>query len=63
MATIICPRTRPQMSTVRPGVMQKRERVAGATGEIVVANPKITAEAISIFRLLISLSQQRKWYH
>ncbi len=35
MATIICPRTRPQMSTVRPGVMQKREKVEGATGEIV----------------------------
>ena len=26
MATIICPKTRPQMSTVRPGVMQKQER-------------------------------------
>ena len=26
MATIICPNTRPQMSTVRPGVMQKRQR-------------------------------------
>ena len=26
MATIVCPNTRPQMSTVRPGVMQKRER-------------------------------------
>ena len=48
MATIICPRTRPQMSTVRPGVMQKRERVAGATGEIVVADPKVKAEDIHI---------------
>jgi len=35
MATIICPKTRPQMSTVRPGVMQKREPVPGATGEII----------------------------
>ena len=26
MATIICPKTRPQMSTVSPGVMQKQER-------------------------------------
>ena len=33
MATIICPRFRPQMSTVRPGVMQKPERVEGKTGE------------------------------
>jgi electron transfer flavoprotein alpha subunit len=33
MATIICPRTRPQMATVRPGVMTKREREIGARGE------------------------------
>ncbi|MEG0292551.1 MAG: electron transfer flavoprotein subunit alpha [Anaerovoracaceae bacterium] len=44
MATIICPKTRPQMSTVRPGVMSKREPVAGATGELVVFKPEI-AEA------------------
>lgn len=44
MATIICPRTRPQMSTVRPGVMQKREKVEGATGEIINVKPAI-AEA------------------
>lgn len=35
MATIICPRTRPQMSTVRPGVMSRLERQQGAAGEIV----------------------------
>ena len=33
MATIVCPDHRPQMSTVRPGVMQKPERVAGKKGE------------------------------
>ena len=33
MATILCPNHRPQMSTVRPGVMQKPERVAGKKGE------------------------------
>lgn len=42
MATIICPRTRPQMSTVRPGVMQKLERVPGATGEIIKVKPAIS---------------------
>ncbi len=42
ITTIICPRTRPQMSTVRPGVMQKREKVEGATGEIVNVKPAIT---------------------
>ena len=48
MATIICPRTRPQMSTVRPGVMQKREKVEGAKGEIVEFKPEITAADIHI---------------
>ena len=32
MATILCPNHRPQMSTVRPGVMKKSERVAGRSG-------------------------------
>ncbi len=34
MATIICPDHRPQMSTVRPGVMQKMSRLKGAVGDI-----------------------------
>ena len=48
MATIICPKTRPQMSTVRPGVMQKRERQAGATGELIKVKPAITKSDIKI---------------
>ena len=39
IATIACPNNRPQMATVRPGVMQKKPRVAGATCEIVSYNP------------------------
>ena len=35
-ATIICPDHRPQMSTVRPGVMKKLERDDAREGEIVV---------------------------
>ncbi len=35
-ATIICPDHRPQMSTVRPGVMKKLERDDSRTGEVVV---------------------------
>lgn len=46
MATIICPKTRPQMSTVRPGVMQKREPIEGATGELVEYKPAIAASDI-----------------
>ena len=48
MATIICPKTRPQMSTVRPGVMQKRERNAGANGELVKVKPVIAKSDIKI---------------
>ncbi|MGC6177106.1 FAD-binding protein [Lacrimispora sp. 38-1] len=35
MATIVCPNHRPQMSTVRPGVMAKAERIPGRTGKVV----------------------------
>lgn len=35
-ATIICPDSRPQMSTVRPGVMKKLEADASRTGEVVL---------------------------
>ncbi|MDY4010722.1 MAG: electron transfer flavoprotein subunit alpha/FixB family protein [Fusobacterium gastrosuis] len=35
MATIVCPDHRPQMATVRPGVMKKIARVEGRKGEIV----------------------------
>jgi electron transfer flavoprotein alpha subunit len=48
MATIICPRTRPQMSTVRPGVMTRRERHEGATGETKVVAPNLTASDIHV---------------
>ncbi len=48
MASIICPKTRPQMSTVRPGVMQKRERNVGATGELVKVKPAISKSDIRI---------------
>lgn len=40
MATIVCPNTRPQMSTVRPGVMQKRVREEGRQGVITAFAPK-----------------------
>lgn len=46
MATIICPNHRPQMSTVRPGVMAKAERTPGRTGELVRVNVKVSADDI-----------------
>ena len=35
MATIVCPEFRPQMATVRPGVMQKAEREEGRRARVV----------------------------
>lgn len=44
IATIACPDFRPQMATVRPGVMQKANRVAGAKAEIIEFNPGFTPD-------------------
>ena len=41
IATIACPDNRPQMATVRPGVMVKAERKPGAKAEVVEFNPGI----------------------
>ena len=42
IATIACPDFRPQMATVRPGVMQKRPRVEGAKANVEEFNPGFT---------------------
>ena len=42
IATIACPDNRPQMSTVRPGVMQKIEPIKGAKANVVEFNPGFT---------------------
>ena len=39
MATIVCPDFRPQMATVRPGVMQKIEKIEGAKANVEEYNP------------------------
>ena len=48
MATIVTPRTRPQMSTVRPGVMTKREKNSCVIGQKVDINVQLTKEDIGI---------------
>ncbi|MDR2157286.1 MAG: electron transfer flavoprotein subunit alpha/FixB family protein [Clostridiales Family XIII bacterium] len=48
MATIVTPRTRPQMSTVRPGVMEKRERKEGAAGERIDIEVRLDAGDIHV---------------
>lgn len=39
IATIACPNNRPQMATVRAGVMQKIEPIKGAKAEVIEYNP------------------------
>ena len=42
IATIACPDNRPQMATVRPGVMQKIEPIVGAKANVIEYNPGLT---------------------
>ena len=42
IATIACPDFRPQMATVRPGVMKRSPKVVGRTCELVEFNPGFT---------------------
>lgn len=45
IATIACPYNRPQMATVRPGVMQKIAPVDGAKANVVEYNPGFTPDS------------------
>lgn len=44
IATIACPNHRPQMATVRPGVMQAIEKIEGAKANVVEFNPGFTPD-------------------
>lgn len=44
IATIACPDFRPQMATVRPGVMQKRAKIEGAKANVEEFNPGFTPD-------------------
>lgn len=46
MATIICPDHRPQMATVRPGVMEKAKYDENRTGKIIKFTPYLVEEDI-----------------
>jgi electron transfer flavoprotein alpha subunit len=64
MATIICPDSRPQMATVRPGVMQKQERDPNASGEQITVKHSLgkadirvaVLEQVRAVKELVSLS-------
>ena len=61
MATIICPRFRPQMSTVRPGVMQTQPFDEAGAAKVVVekVTPALTASDIHVEILDIKKSAKK----
>lgn len=59
MATIVCPKNRPQMSTVRPGVMSKAVRTESESGVLEVVTPELTEKMIRT-RLVEMLRQEKK---
>ncbi len=58
MATIVNSTHRPQMSTVRPGVMQKREADATRTGEVVNFEPKFDESKFRV-RLIETVKENK----
>lgn len=59
MATIICPDHRPQMSTVRPGVMVMREPDLDRSGTISYLETGITLEDMNV-EILESVKEEKK---
>ena len=58
MATIICPRTFPQMATVRPKVMKAREPDPNRTGRIVKIKPRALASRTKLLEYIPDLTQK-----
>lgn len=50
MATILCPNTRPQMGTVRPGVFKKPAADESRTGEIIREQMKIPENRVELIK-------------
>lgn len=59
MATIINTEFRPQMSTVRPGVMSQLEPISGKTGELIQVEPAIAPSDIRV-KVLEIVHEKRK---
>lgn len=58
IATIACPDNRPQMATVRPGVMQKIEKIEDAQTELIEFNPGFeeSAKYVEIVEVVKSIA-------
>lgn len=48
MATIVCPKNRPQMSTVRPGVMEKAQKDEAHKGEVIELEVKLSPDDLRV---------------
>ena len=59
MATILCKNNRPQMSTVRPGVMQKMAADATRKGEIVDYNVTFDEKKIARVKLVKTVKEEK----
>jgi electron transfer flavoprotein alpha subunit len=57
MATIICPRFRPQMSTVRPGVMQTQEFDEAGAAKVVIENVTTDLSAADVKVEILSIEK------
>ncbi|MBE5878056.1 MAG: electron transfer flavoprotein subunit alpha/FixB family protein [Lachnospiraceae bacterium] len=59
IATIACPDFRPQMATVRPGVMQKLPKQEGAKANVVEYNPGFTPDNkyVEILKIVKSVAE------
>lgn len=60
MATIVCPRFRPQMSTVRPGVMQKAEFAPTKADAVVVEQITVNLAETDIRTKVIEVVKETK---
>ncbi len=59
MATIICPTTRPQMATVRPGIMKELEPDETRKGEVIDSEVKVT-EKDMLTKIIEIVKEKRK---
>jgi caffeyl-CoA reductase-Etf complex subunit CarE len=57
MATILCPQARPQMATVRPGVMKKAEKIDEPTGTITPVTVNLDERSVAT-RILEVIRQE-----
>lgn len=59
LATLMCPRTKPQMATVRPGVMKKIDKDESRKGELIKLDVEFTPDDMNI-EILEAVKAEKK---